>query len=107
MFRNATPGLVETGSMVVTYSDQLTDAPPHGVVSQRSGLQTTVTPQFRFVFSDCDSAYSDSTLDNAVFQGNNLDISDTRGTRTVQEGQSQHRSKERVIRWRLTPSLLY
>ena len=107
MFRKSTPGLVETGFMVVTYSDQLTDAPPHGVVSQRSGLQTTATPQFRFVFSDCDSADSDDTSDNTVFQGNNLDTSDTRGMGTVQEGQSQYRRKERVMQRRLTPNLLY
>lgn len=48
MFRNPTTGLVETGSKVVTYFDRLTDAPPHGVVRQRSGLQTAVTPQFCF-----------------------------------------------------------
>jgi len=90
MFRNSTPGLVETGSMVVTYSDRLTDAPPHGVVSQRSGLQTTVASRFHFDFADCDSAHSDDTSDNTVFQVNNHDISDTRGTRTVQEGQSHY-----------------
>ena len=32
--------------MAVTYSDQLTDAPPRGVVPQRSGLWTTATLHF-------------------------------------------------------------
>lgn len=43
--RNLPPGLVETGSMVVTYSDHLEGAPPHGIVPQCSGPRTAVTPK--------------------------------------------------------------
>ena len=48
MFRHSPGGHVETGSMVVTYSDQLTDAPPRGVVLQCSGLLSAATSPIPF-----------------------------------------------------------
>ena len=74
LFGDSAPGLVETGSMVVTYSDQLTGAPPHGVVPQCSGLQAAVTPQFCFFFAGCDCTRSGDTSDGGVFLGNGPDI---------------------------------
>lgn len=77
------------------------DLQMHPLMAQRSGLQTAVTPQFCFFCVDCDCIHSEDSSNNDVFQGSNLDISDTRGTRTVQEGQSHYRGvRGGLIRWR-------
>ena len=69
-----TPGLIETGTMLVTYPDQFIGVPPHGVFLQCPVPQAAVIPQFCSVRGE---GYCDHSCDisgSAIFPGKGLDI---------------------------------